>query len=59
MSTQEDYIIQAEAELVDEGFIPLKTADQVIYHFKDHKGVTLFVVNSMCGCAGSGARRGG
>lgn len=58
MITQEDYIMKVEAELVDEGFIPLKTADQVIDHFKAHKGVTLLVVNSMCGCAGSGARMG-
>lgn len=58
MITQEDFIIQAEAELVDAGFIPLKTAVQVDHHFQDHQGITLLVVNSMCGCAGSGARMG-
>jgi putative YphP/YqiW family bacilliredoxin len=58
MITKEDFIMQAEAELINAGFVPLKTQAEVDDHFQNHSGITLLVVNSMCGCAGSGARIG-
>jgi putative YphP/YqiW family bacilliredoxin len=56
MIKQDDFIRQIEAELLNAGFIALKTENQVINHFREHKGITLLVINSICGCAGSGAR---
>ncbi len=46
----------AEGEMTDAGFQPLKTTTAVNNYFKEHKGTTLLFINSMCGCAGVGAR---
>ena len=56
MITKEDFIIQAEAELVNAGFTPLKTKAAVDHRFANHCGITLLVVNSTCECAGPTAR---
>lgn len=47
-----------EQELTESGFVSLKTAEDVTAHMHDHKGTALLFVNSMCGCAGTGARAG-
>lgn len=47
-------------ELVDLGFIELKSAEQVdqVFQGPAKSGTTLLVVNSVCGCAAGGARPG-
>jgi putative YphP/YqiW family bacilliredoxin len=53
----EELVVSMEEELIEVGFIPIKTAKEM----KDHmarQGTTLLFVNSMCGCAGTGARLG-
>ena len=45
-------------ELVSVGFNEFKTADDVAHHLSDHKGTTLLVINSVCGCAAGSARPG-
>jgi putative YphP/YqiW family bacilliredoxin len=47
-----------KADLTMAGFNELKTASDVESHFADHKGTTLVVVNSVCGCAAGAARPG-
>ena len=51
-----DLIATIEVEMTDRGFQPLKTAAAVHNYFKNHQGTTLLFINSMCGCAGVGAR---
>lgn len=46
------------SDLTEVGFEELKTAQAVDQHLKDHKGTTLLVINSVCGCAAGGARPG-
>lgn len=46
------------SDLTEAGFEELKTAEAVDQHLKDHKGTTLLVINSVCGCAAGGARPG-
>ncbi|MFC2186115.1 BrxA/BrxB family bacilliredoxin [Fulvivirgaceae bacterium LMO-SS25] len=46
------------ADLTIAGFKEFKTADDVQNHLTDHKGTTLIVVNSVCGCAAGAARPG-
>ncbi len=45
-------------DLTVAGFQELRNADEVDNHFKDHKGTTLLVINSVCGCAAGAARPG-
>ena len=48
-----------ETELTDLGFRPLKTAEAVDrYLAVPQKGTTLLFINSLCGCAATGARAG-
>jgi putative YphP/YqiW family bacilliredoxin len=54
----EDLIAPMRAELTNEGFIELRTAEDVEQHLKDHKGTSLVVINSVCGCAAGAARPG-
>jgi putative YphP/YqiW family bacilliredoxin len=54
----EDLIAPMRAELTNEGFIELRTAEDVDQHLKDHKGTSLVVINSVCGCAAGAARPG-
>ncbi|MEM6271434.1 MAG: BrxA/BrxB family bacilliredoxin [Bacteroidota bacterium] len=46
------------AELAQNGFTELKTADAVDQAMQDSAGTTLVVVNSVCGCAAGAARPG-
>lgn len=54
----EQLVLPMRAELTQVGFEEFKTADQVDTHLKDHKGTTLIVINSVCGCAAGTARPG-
>lgn len=47
-----------EQELIEAGFVPFKTAEVVKDHMQHASGTTLLFVNSLCGCAGTGARTG-
>jgi putative YphP/YqiW family bacilliredoxin len=44
------------AELTSNGFQEFRTAEAVEDHLTDHKGTTMIVVNSVCGCAAGAAR---
>ena len=54
----EELVAPMKSQLIDAGFSDLTTADEVDGHFKDHKGTSLMVINSVCGCAAGAARRG-
>ena len=54
----EELVAPMRADLTEVGFEELKTADQVAEHLKDHKGTSLMVINSVCGCAAGAARPG-
>lgn len=45
-------------ELTNVGFKELQSAEAVDDLLKDHKGTTLVVINSVCGCAAGTARPG-
>lgn len=45
-------------DLTVAGFQELRTAEEVDTHLSDHKGTTLLVINSVCGCAAGAARPG-
>lgn len=54
----EELVAPMRSELTDHGFDEFKTSDEVINHLTDHKGTTLLVINSVCGCAAGAARPG-
>lgn len=54
----EELVAPMRADLTSVGFEEFKTADAVAQHLTDHKGTTLLVVNSVCGCAAGAARPG-
>ncbi|MFC5541441.1 MAG: BrxA/BrxB family bacilliredoxin [Bacilli bacterium] len=60
MNAYEEYmkaIVQPmRQELVDAGFTELTTADEVHEFMATTKGVSLVVINSVCGCAAGSAR---
>jgi len=45
-------------ELTSIGFNELKTAEAVDSFMKEHKGTSLVMINSVCGCAAGAARPG-
>lgn len=45
-------------DLTSAGFRELKTPEEVESELTDHKGTTLLVINSVCGCAAGAARPG-
>jgi putative YphP/YqiW family bacilliredoxin len=47
-----------KADLTMAGFKEMKSASEVEDHFKNAKGTTLVVINSVCGCAAGAARPG-
>lgn len=47
-----------ELDLVNAGFQPLETPDQVVNVLENQSGTALLVVNSVCGCAAANARPG-
>ena len=54
----EELVIPMREDLTSVGFLELKTAEDVEKHLQDHKGTTLMVINSVCGCAAGAARPG-
>ena len=54
----EPMIAPMRAELSGNGFEELRTAEAVENHLKEHKGTSMIVVNSVCGCAAGSARPG-
>lgn len=54
----EELVAPMRTDLTSVGFTELKTAEEVDNHFSDHKGTTLLVINSVCGCAAGAARPG-
>ena len=54
----EEIVAPMRADLTESGFEELKTAEAVENHMKDHKGTSLVVINSVCGCAAGAARPG-
>jgi putative YphP/YqiW family bacilliredoxin len=54
----EELVAPMRTDLTSVGFKELRSAEEVENHLKDHKGTTLLVVNSICGCAAGAARPG-
>lgn len=54
----EQLVAPMRTDLSSAGFEELKTSEAVKNHFEDHKGTTLLVINSVCGCAAGAARPG-
>lgn len=54
----EQLVAPMRSELTQVGFEELKTAEAVDNHLKNHKGTSLIVINSVCGCAAGTARPG-
>ena len=60
MNAYDEYMRQVtmpmRQELVDAGFTQLTTADEVHDFMQEAKGISLVVINSVCGCAAGLAR---
>ena len=54
----EHLLLPFRQELTEVGFTELKTAEAVVEHLSNHKGTSLIVINSVCGCAAGTARPG-
>lgn len=54
----EPLVAPMRADLTSAGFTEFKTAEEVDNHLAEHKGTTLLVINSVCGCAAGAARPG-
>jgi len=54
----EELVAPMREDLTSVGFNEFRTADDVENHLTDHKGTTLLVINSVCGCAAGAARPG-
>lgn len=54
----ENYVAPMRADLTEVGFKEFRTAEQVEDHLQNHKGTSLLVINSVCGCAAGAARPG-
>ncbi|MCX7638308.1 MAG: BrxA/BrxB family bacilliredoxin [Cyclobacteriaceae bacterium] len=54
----EPLVAPMRAELTQIGFTEFRTPQDVENHLKNHKGTTLLVINSVCGCAAGAARPG-
>ncbi|MEQ9423299.1 MAG: BrxA/BrxB family bacilliredoxin [Cyclobacteriaceae bacterium] len=54
----EELIAPMRQQLTTVGFTEFKSAEEVDNHLSDHKGTTLIVINSVCGCAAGAARPG-
>ncbi|MEJ2004743.1 MAG: BrxA/BrxB family bacilliredoxin, partial [Cyclobacteriaceae bacterium] len=51
----EQLVAPMRTDLSSVGFEELKTAEAVDNHLSDHKGTSLMVINSVCGCAAGAA----
>jgi putative YphP/YqiW family bacilliredoxin len=54
----ERFVAPMRHELVDLGFVEMRTPEEVDAQLTDPTGTTLVVVNSICGCAAGRARPG-
>jgi putative YphP/YqiW family bacilliredoxin len=54
----EQLVAPMRTDLTSAGFKELKTPEEVESELTDHKGTTLLVINSVCGCAAGAARPG-
>ncbi len=54
----EEIVAPMRTDLTSVGFTELKSAEEVDNHLTDHKGTSLMVINSVCGCAAGAARPG-
>jgi putative YphP/YqiW family bacilliredoxin len=54
----EQLVAPMRQDLTVAGFQELRTAEDVQNHLGEHKGTTLLVINSVCGCAAGAARPG-
>lgn len=54
----EQLVAPMRQDLTGAGFKEFKTPAEVDQHLKEHKGTTLLVINSVCGCAAGAARPG-
>ncbi|MDA0194049.1 MAG: BrxA/BrxB family bacilliredoxin [Bacteroidetes bacterium] len=54
----EELVAPMRTELTSVGFTEFKTAQEVEDHLENHRGTTLIVINSVCGCAAGAARPG-
>ncbi|MEM6830846.1 MAG: BrxA/BrxB family bacilliredoxin [Bacteroidota bacterium] len=54
----EELVAPMKGQLTEAGFQELTSAVDVDNHLKDHKGTSLMVINSVCGCAAGTARPG-
>jgi putative YphP/YqiW family bacilliredoxin len=54
----EEMVAPMRQDLTSVGFNEFRTAEDVDNHLADHKGTSLIVVNSVCGCAAGAARPG-
>ncbi len=54
----EQLVAPMRTDLTSAGFKELKTPEQVESELTGHKGTTLLVINSVCGCAAGAARPG-
>lgn len=54
----EQLVAPMRTDLTTAGFRELKTPEQVESELTKHKGTTLLVINSVCGCAAGAARPG-
>lgn len=58
MPYPEMLVAPMRAELTAQGFVELKTPEEVEQALNTQEGTTLVVVNSVCGCAAGSARPG-
>lgn len=54
----EELVAPMREDLTSVGFNEFRTAEEVENHLTDHKGTTLLMINSVCGCAAGAARPG-
>ncbi len=54
----EQLVAPMRTDLTSAGFKELKTPEEVESELTGHKGTTLLVINSVCGCAAGAARPG-
>lgn len=54
----EELVAPMRTELTQVGFQELKSPEAVENHLKEHKGTSLIVINSVCGCAAGTCRPG-
>ena len=54
----EEIVAPMRTDLTSVGFTELRSSEEVDNHLTDHKGSSLMVINSVCGCAAGAARPG-